>query len=113
MTAWTVAPCLIVDDVVASAHFYRDRLGFRFERFWGEPPNFCMVMRNGIVIMLGQLAEAGAMRPNRVADPHGDVWDAYIWVEDVDALYREFEAKGVKIVRDICDQHYGCRDFDI
>jgi hypothetical protein len=51
---WSVAPYLIVDDVVATANFYRDKLGFHHERFWGEPPCFCMVGRGGIIIMLSQ-----------------------------------------------------------
>ena len=33
--------------------------------------------------------------------------------KDADALYGEFKAKGVKITRAICDQPYGCRDFDV
>jgi uncharacterized glyoxalase superfamily protein PhnB len=53
------------------------------------------------------------MRPNRVADPNGDAWDAYVWVENVGALYSEFKGKGVKTARDICDQPYGNRDFDV
>jgi len=109
---WSVAPYLIVDDVVATANYYRDMLGFVYERFWGEPPCFCMVMRNGVVIMLGQPERTGAMRPNRLVDP-GGAWDAYIWVDDVDALCAEFESKGVKITRDICDQPYGCCEFDV
>jgi hypothetical protein len=51
-SAQHVAPYFIVDDVFATANFYRDNLGFRYERFWGDPPCFCMVKRNGIVIML-------------------------------------------------------------
>ena len=110
---WSIAPYFIVDDVVATANFYREKMGFRSERFWGEPPCFCMVKRGGIIIMLSQLAKTGVMRPNRVADPNGDAWDAYVWVENVDALYSEFKGKGVKIARDICDQPYGNRDFDV
>ncbi len=110
---WTVAPCLIVDDVVATANYYRDTLGFAYDRFWGEPPSFCMVCRNGLVIMLSQLPVTGAMRPNRLADPEGGSWDAYVWIDDADALYEEFRAKGAHIVRDLCHQHYGCKDFDI
>jgi uncharacterized glyoxalase superfamily protein PhnB len=30
-----------------------------------------------------------------------------------DALCAEFKAKGVTIARDICEQPYGCRDFDV
>jgi hypothetical protein len=111
---WGIAPYFLVDDVVATANYYRDRLGFRYERFWGEPPAFCMVLRNGIVIMLSQLATPGRIRPNRLADaPESDAWDAYIWVDNADALHDEFRAKGVKITRGLCDQPYGCRDFDV
>jgi len=52
---WTSAPYFIVDDVVSTANYYRDRLGFHYERFWNDPPSFCMVKRNGVVIMLAQL----------------------------------------------------------
>ncbi|HYP04967.1 MAG TPA: VOC family protein [Bryobacteraceae bacterium] len=110
---WSVAPYFFVDDVVATANFYRDQLGFEYERFWGEPPAFCMVFRGGIILMLSQLPRHGAMRPNRIADPSGEAWDAYIWVENADQLYQEFTAKGVKIARGLCDQPYGNRDFDV
>jgi predicted enzyme related to lactoylglutathione lyase len=110
---WNVAPYFIVDDVVATANFYRDKLGFHYERFWGDPPCFCMVKRRGVIIMLSQLDHAGYMRPNRLADPNGEAWDAYVWVDNADTLCREFKTKGVKITRDLCDQPYGNRDFDI
>ncbi|HYK38300.1 VOC family protein [Alloacidobacterium sp.] len=110
---WNIAPSFIVDDVVDTANFYRDKLGFRYERFWGEPPCFTMVNRSGITIMLSQFEKTGLMRPNSAADPEGSAWDAYIWVDDADALYAEFKGKGVKITREICDQPYHCRDFDI
>ena len=64
--------------------------------------------------MLSQQEKTGLMRPNSAADPKGEgVWDAYVWVDDADALYEEFKSKGVKIAREICDQPYDCRDFDI
>ncbi len=110
---WSIAPYFIVDDVVASANYYRDKLGFQYERFWGEPPCFCMVQRSGSVIMLKQLEKKGLMRPNRLADPEEGSWDAYIWVGHADALYAEFKSKGVTIAREICNQPYGCRDFDV
>jgi len=110
---WNIAPYFIVDDVVVTANFYRDKLGFRYDRFWGEPPAFCMVKRGGIVIMLSQFEKTGLMRPNSKAAPEGEAWDAYIWVENVDALYDEFKSNGTKIAREMCDQHYGCSDFDI
>src|SRR3954467_7279270 len=114
---WRIAPYFIVDDVVATANFYRDKLGFEYERFWGEPPCFAMVRRNGAIIMLKQLPTPGFMRHNQLSDEdkeNGDfVWDAYLWIDDADALYAKCQANGVKIVRPICDQEYSMREFDI
>lgn len=111
---WNIAPYFLVDDVVATANYYRDKLGFQYERFWGEPPCFSMVDRSGVTIMLSQTPTKGLMRPNgRAEGGESDAWDAYVWVEDADALHAEFTSKGVKIARGICDQPYGCRDFDV
>jgi predicted enzyme related to lactoylglutathione lyase len=72
-----------------------------------------MVRRSGVTIMLSQLEKPGAMRPNSAVDPERSAWDAYVWVDNADALYEEFKGKGVRIAREICDQPYHCRDFDI
>ena len=110
---WSIAPYFIVDDVIATANYYRDQLGFAYNRFWGDPPCFCMVTRNGIVIMLSQLEATGAVRPNRRVDPEGEAWDAYIWIDNADALNAELQSRGVRITRAICNQPYGCRDFSV
>jgi predicted enzyme related to lactoylglutathione lyase len=110
---WSIAPYFLVDDVVSTANYYRVQLGFHYERFWGDPPAFCMVKRSGVIIMLSQLARSGGVRPNRVADPDGEAWDAYVWIEDADALREEYWTKGVTVTREVCDQPYGCRDFDV
>ena len=112
---WSIAPYFLVDDVIASANYYRDKLGFRYDRFWGEPPEFCMVHRRGITIMLKQRDPGTPLRsgPNRLSDPEDSHWDAYIWVEDAPQLYQEFQSKGVKIARPLCEQEYGNIDFDV
>jgi uncharacterized glyoxalase superfamily protein PhnB len=108
---WSVAPYFIVDDVVATAKYYRDTLGFENTQFWGDPPCFTIMRRRGAAIMLKQCERTGLMRPNSAADPDEGTWDAYIWIDDADALYAEFGQKGVTIVQAICDQEYGCREF--
>jgi uncharacterized glyoxalase superfamily protein PhnB len=110
---WHIAPYFLVADVVRTANYYRDVLGFSYERFWGDPPAFCMVRRSGIVVMLSQHGPDAHARPNGRTDPGRDAWDAYVWVDDADQLFAEFKAKGAAIVRGLCDQVYGCRDFEI
>ena len=48
-----------VDDPEAALGFYRDALGFTYERFWGDPPDFVILRRNGLHLMLSQ-APAGS-----------------------------------------------------
>ena len=70
---WNAAPCFIVDDVVATANFYRDKLGFKYPQFWGEPPCFTMVRRGGVTIMLNQPQTSGFMHPNGRIDPEDGI----------------------------------------
>jgi len=105
------APILLVKDVVASANHYRDALGFSYERFWGEPPRFCMVKRDGFVVMLSQVDDPSVIVPHY---KHVDcMWNIYFWVDDVDALYADFKKSGAKIDYELCNQPYGCREFGI
>ena len=107
-----IAPYFIVNDIFQSAEFYRDKLGFQFNRFWGEPPQFVIVRRDGASIMLKKINSPGHVRPNNRVNPNA-CWDAYIRVKDADALYEELRSRGVKITREIEDAPYGCRDFDV
>jgi len=105
------APVLLVRDVVSSANHYRDAMGFSYERFWGEPPSFVMLCRDGMQVMLKQVDD-----PKHVV-PHWTVCDKvcniYFWVSDVDVLHAEFVRRGAKIDYGPCDQSYGCREFGV
>ena len=110
---WSIAPYFFVTDVVAAANFYRDKLGFTYERLWGEPPCFCIVNRNGAELMLSLVEDSAIVRPNRGGNPESGAWDAYIWVPDVTALHDELVAKGVTITKGLSDRIYNNREFEI
>jgi catechol 2,3-dioxygenase-like lactoylglutathione lyase family enzyme len=107
-----ISPSFLVDDVVKSAEFYRDVLGFSFDRFWGEPPCFVIVGRDHAEISLSNPGRTGLTHPNRKAHPEA-TWDAYIWVTDVEALHREFRAKGAKIIRGPVTTFYKMREIEV
>jgi catechol 2,3-dioxygenase-like lactoylglutathione lyase family enzyme len=100
------AAVLQVPDVVKSAEFYRDKLGFEIAGFWGEPPCFSIVGRDTVTVFLDR-SEAG------IAVPLNQNWAVYIYVEDVDALCAELQAKGVEVARGPDDAIYGCREIDL
>ena len=106
-----IAPVFFVADIHRAASYYRDMLGLAFDRLWGEPPNFCMVRRQGLTIMLKAIPDKSRIRPNGAAN---DIWDAYLWIEDADALYAEFASRGAKIHYPPEDRlYYGNREFAV
>lgn len=105
------APVLLVRDVVASADYFRDAVGFSYDKFYGEPPDFCIPQRDGHYLMLAQV-EARVQPPPfwRIRDK---MWNAYFWVDDADALCAELSGRGAKIDYGPCTQPYGVREFGI
>ena len=105
-----VAPYFFVRDVRRSAEWYRDALGFTFDRFWGTEQNFCMVRRDGLTVMLCQTPDDAKISPN-AAD--GEAWDAYVWVADAERLFGEFKAKAVDVVYEPSVTFYDNREFAV
>lgn len=106
-----VAPYFLVDDVFATAEFYRDVLGFTFHQFFGDPPSFTIVERDDARIMFRQVrpAKADVARPNRsVMD---ETFDVYVYVSSVDALATELRAKKADIVEGPVNRVYDMREL--
>ena len=100
------ATTLEVKDIKASEAFYREKLGFRPGLFFGEPPTFCLMSRDNVALYLD------LVRTPRPA-PINQYWAVYFYVDDVDAVAAEFKSRGVTLDREVEDQPYGCRDFDV
>ena len=81
-----ITPILRVNNLAASLRFYVDVLGFKVN--WGgeHESTFASVSRDGRSIMLAQ-GEQG----------HPGTW-LWIGVEDIEPLFADLIAKGVKIV---------------
>ena len=106
-----VAPYFLVADVVKAAEYYRDRLGFAIRGyFFEDPPVFGMVARDERIVMLSRV-ERGRGGSNRSYKPEGI--DAYFWVDDVDALYAEFQRDGADIVMPPTLRIYGMKELEI
>lgn len=105
------APVLLVRDVVAAANHYRDALGFTYERFWGEPPNFVILKRDGLHLMLSQAPSVFGLVPHWKVN-HG-MWNVYFWTDNVDALFADFQQRGAKIDYGLGNKPYGIREFGI
>jgi predicted enzyme related to lactoylglutathione lyase len=97
----TGSPCFVVEDVFATAEYYRDVLGFEFDTFFGDPPSFVILRRDTVPVMLKQLP--GAQRQTCVGS-EPDFLDAYFWVDDLTSLAAELKARGAEITVDPTDR---------
>lgn len=106
------APVFIVKDIFASGDYYQNILGFCFDQYWGDPPIFCMPGRDGCIVMLQQATDETKIQPNHKVNE--DLWDAYFWLRDADALFEEFKAKGALIEYEPCIQKaYQMKEFAV
>ena len=104
-----IAPQFVVSDVVKTAEYYRDVLGFKILDYFLDPPVFRMVTRkNEVEIHFGTLDR----KTGDSNDSERKVGlDAYVWVTDIDEIFRELRARGAEIVEGPVNRSYGKREF--
>lgn len=91
-----IAPQFVVADVVATAEYYRDVLGFKILGFFADPPVYAMVAREGVEVHFGKADRQSTKVSNMLGRNSGS--DAYIWVDDINALYNELVISGADII---------------
>ena len=92
------APVLHVQDVRATATFYRDILGFTWD--FGDDA-YAVVWRDNSAIHF--------VRDDR--SPSGV--HLFQWIKDVDAYHQELITRGAEIASGPLDQPYGIREFAV
>src|SRR3974390_295390 len=105
----SISPSFAVPDVVVAAEYYRDKLGFEILGYFLEPPIYAIVRRDSVVIHFGRIETNVSSSPNTVRRLEGI--DAYVWVDDVDALCNEFQKRGARVVDPPMKRGYGCYEM--
>lgn len=103
-------PVLFVADVARAAAFYRDALGFAVDFLHGHPPFYGSVSRDAARLHLKWVHEP-VFGPGRI-EAAGLIM-AFVPVENVKALYREFAEAGAPIHQKLRKQAWGGTDFHV
>lgn len=108
----SIVPTFLVSDVAATAEWYAGHLGFHTA---GTVPRkapfaYASLMRGPAEIML--LALDGYQKPDLRARRPSGLWDAYIRVDGVDALYRTIEGQPF-LQMPLTHQPYGDWEFEV
>ncbi len=105
------APILLVKDLHAAVAYWRDKLGFERAEIFNDPPDFAILGRGQVTVMLALVGSGQEPTPHwRVVDK---MWNAYIWVDDAKALYEEFQSRGATIDYTLHEKPYGCLEFGV
>ena len=89
------APYFPVADLERSAAHYVQVLGFHQDYVGGSPPEFAILSRDGLSIMLRVVPKPERIVPN---EKQGGTWDVFFWVSDARTLYAELKANGADVV---------------
>jgi uncharacterized glyoxalase superfamily protein PhnB len=107
-----VMPFVFVRDVRVALAFYDQRLGFKTEFAYGEPPYYAQVIRDGVRLVLKH-ADAPlfeALKPFRVPKDE-ELISASIALDRAKPLYLEYEAAGVRFHQPLRRESWGAWSF--
>jgi uncharacterized glyoxalase superfamily protein PhnB len=105
-----ISPVLLVAELERAVAYYRDRLGFECETH-GDPPDFATANRDGETILLALAEDTERLVPHwQIVEK---MWNVYIRVDDVDAVYAEVQERGAPIDYSLYDAPHGFREFGV
>ena len=108
-------PQFTVPDLVRTAEYYRDVLGFQIAGYWDgarasfatdPPPVFAIVWRDQVQVFFSR-ADQSDVRTRRAEDAP----NAYLRVKGIDALAKELRTRGADILDGPEDRIYGQREL--
>jgi uncharacterized glyoxalase superfamily protein PhnB len=102
-----IAPQFFTMNIPATLAYYNDKLGFECLGTWQDPPVYAIVARDQQPIHF-RCAEPPTANPEKYRD---ELLDAYLFVEDADALYAEYAARGVEFTRGLANMPWHSREF--
>jgi hypothetical protein len=80
--------------------------GFHFGKFGA---NLRLSRSSNATVMIKQIDDHDNIVPRRTIS--AGLWDMYFWVDDIDALFKEFVERRAKIDYGLCYQPYDFREF--
>jgi uncharacterized glyoxalase superfamily protein PhnB len=106
-----VFPLFVVPDVVKTAEYYRDILGFTIQGYFLDPPVYAMLRRGDVEIHFGK-SDTGETHSNQSLRK-GLGADAYFVVSDIEAFHKELTESGANIVEGTTKRIYGSTEFEV
>jgi uncharacterized glyoxalase superfamily protein PhnB len=105
------ATVLLVDSVPAAIDYYRAALGFEIEPYDKIPDHYAFAQRDSCFVHFAHWDGVHPRPNNEVVPP--DMFDLYVYVEDVDGLYAELLDRRADIIQAPTRQGYGTYEIRV
>jgi uncharacterized glyoxalase superfamily protein PhnB len=102
-----IAPQFFTTDLARTLAYYQDVLGFVCVGTWSDPPVYAIVARDDHRVHF----RCAVPPPQPVGKYDDELLDAYFSIDDADALFREFAARGAEFSRGLGDTPWQAREF--
>jgi hypothetical protein len=102
-----IAPQFFTLDIPATLAYYEGKLGFQIVSTWQDPPIYAIVSRDHHAIHF-RCAEPPIPNPDKYPD---ELLDAYVNVDNADALYAEYSSRAVEFTRELANTPWHTREF--
>ncbi len=101
----SIYPTIAVSNLLETVNYYRDQLGFEVQFLWGEPPVHGGVVFGNATVHFNEHAQSQFQSEN-------GFW-LYFQVDDVDALYDQYQSRDVECLDSPTDREWGMREINI
>lgn len=102
-----IVPLFFTTNIPATLAYYKDKLGFECLGTWQDPPVYAIVARDMQAIHF-RCAPPPTANPDKYPE---ELLDAYLFIDDADALYGEYAGKGVEFTRGLANTPWHSREF--
>lgn len=102
-----IAPVFFTLNIPATLTYYQEKLGFECLGTWQDPPVYAIVARDHHAIHF-RCAAPPVANPDKYGE---ELLDAYLFIQDADALHAEYAARGVEFTRGVEDMPWQSREF--
>lgn len=101
-------PFLPVRDLVQTVEFFKSKLGFTNEWYWGSPPTDAGIGRDGLNLMF-------VLNPEfvDVINTPKNRMEICLFVSNVDEIYKQIRSNGVEILSELRNEPWMVREFSI
>ncbi len=102
----SAVPVIATRNVPETVAYFEKILGFEQQWIWGEPPVYAGMKAGTAMLYVSLDVELASAIHERRLGP-----DLFLWVNDIDSVYRQHRANGAEIEEELGERPWGARQY--